>query len=140
MSNEGSLTDDDRTNPMGLFHFARSYWQSAEHLLQHPIPVTHSTAPITFLFYHAIELYLKSYLRSDGVTVKELRQYSHGVNKLGNSAEKRGLSLVDDDREVIQLMDEYDNVVRSRYITTGAFSRPEEQALSAVCNRLDPGR
>jgi len=137
VSDEVGLTDDDRTNPMGLFHFARSYWQSAEHLLQHQIPVTHHTAPITFLFYHAIELYLKSFLRSDGLTVKELRQYSHGVNKLGKAAEQRGLSLVNDDKEVIQLMDEFDNIIRSRYITTGAFSRPEEQALSAVCKRLD---
>ncbi len=137
MSSDLALTDDDRTNPMGLFHFARSYWQSAEHLRQQQLPVTHPSAPITFLFYHAIELYLKSYLRCVGLTVKELKQYSHGVKKLGEAVEARGLKLIEDDREVIKLMDEYDNVTRSRYITTGSFSRPEEEALAAVCERLD---
>jgi hypothetical protein len=122
---------------MGLFHFARSYWQSAEHLRLQRLPVTHPAAPITFLFYHAIELYLKSYLRCAGLTVKDLKQYSHGVKKLGQAVEDRGLKLIEDDREVLNLMDEYDNVIRSRYITTGAHSRPEEEALGAICGRLD---
>ena len=137
MPDDASLTDDERTNPMGLFHFARSYWQSAEHLRLQRLPVTHPSAPRTFLFYHAIELYLKSYLRCTGLTVKDLKQYSHGVKKLGQAAEERGLKLIEDDREVINLMDEFDNIIRSRYITTGAYSRPEEEALGAICERLD---
>ncbi|WP_225116056.1 hypothetical protein [Bradyrhizobium sp. BRP22] len=71
------------------------------------------------------------------MTVKELKQYSHGVKKLGQAVEERGLKLIEDDKEVIKLIDEHDNVIRSRYITTGAFSRPEEDALGAICERLD---
>ncbi len=130
-------TDDDRTNPMGLFHFARSYWQSAEYLSVQKLQVTHPSAPVTFLFYHAIELYLKAFLRNTGLTVKDLKQYSHGVIKLNQAAEKRGLALTGDDKEVINIMGEHDNVIRSRYITTGAYTRPEEEALSAICTRLD---
>jgi hypothetical protein len=45
-----------------------------------------------------------------GLTVKELKQYSHGVKKLGEAVEARGLKLIEDDREVIKLMDEYDSL------------------------------
>ena len=34
-------------------------------------------------------------------------------------------------------MSEYDNVIRSRYIQTGAYTRPEEEALSRTCAALE---
>jgi hypothetical protein len=55
--------DDERTNALGLFNTARSYWRSAEHLSVARIEVTHPQAPITFLLCHALELYLKAFLR-----------------------------------------------------------------------------
>ena len=64
MSN--SLTPEERTPPIGLFNYARSYWRSAEQLRASKPDVTHPDAPISFLFYHAIELYLKAFLRSAG--------------------------------------------------------------------------
>jgi hypothetical protein len=59
------------------------------------------------------------------------------VKRLGEAVEERGLRLIDGDKEVIKLIGEHDNVIRSRYITTGAFTRPEEDALAALCERLD---
>lgn len=35
------------------------------------------------------------------------------------------------------MIDSYDNVVRTRYVPTGAHSRPEEQALGDFCQYLD---
>ena len=61
--NANQVDDDERTNAIGLFNTARSYWRSAEHLNAAGVKVTHPEAPVTFLFCHAIELYLKSYLR-----------------------------------------------------------------------------
>jgi hypothetical protein len=46
-------------------------------------------------------------------------------------------ALTNDDFELLTLIDSHDNVVRSRYITTGAYTRPEEDALSAFCEYLD---
>jgi hypothetical protein len=134
---DAGLTRDDRTSPTGLFNFAQSYWRSAEHLRLQNLPVTHPSAPTTFLFCHAIELYLKAYLRSVGVTVDGLKQYLHGVKKLGEAVQKRGLTLIDEDKEALALLSEYDNIIRSRYITTGAYTRPTDEALSAICERLD---
>ena len=50
------IDDDERTNALGLFNTARSYWRSAEHLSAAGLEVTHPRAPVTFLFCHAIEL------------------------------------------------------------------------------------
>lgn len=133
----GTIGPDDRTTAQGLFNYARSYWQSGEVLLNAKLNVTHPDAPITFLFYHAIELYLKAFLRAAGKSVSDVKAISHHIVKIAAEAQKLGLLLDEEDMQVINLMHDFDNVVRSRYIVTGAFSRPAEDALSRTCNSLD---
>jgi hypothetical protein len=99
--------------------------------------VTHPDAPIVFLFYHAIELYLKAFLRNAGYDLQKLKSISHSIIKAGHEAEAAGLQLTPADFEVLQLIDSYDNVIRTRYITTGAYSRPEDEELSDFCKHLD---
>jgi HEPN domain-containing protein len=131
------ITNDDRTTALGLFNYARSYRASADHLLSAKLGVPHPHAPLTFLYYHAIELYLKAYLRSQGHTVAQLRQVSHNIRELSTEVQSRGLVLDDEDKEVLETMVEANNVIRSRYIQTGAFTRPEEEALSRTCAALE---
>ena len=131
------LTPEERTTPIGLFNFARSYWRSSEQLRASKPDVTHPDAPILFLFYHAVEIYLKAYVRSAGYNLQQLKDISHKITKAGSAARKEGLKLTTDDTELLALINSYDNVIRSRYITTGAHSRPEEDALSAFCEYLD---
>jgi hypothetical protein len=128
---------DDRTTALGLFNYARSYRASADHLMLAKLNVTHPHAPLTFLYYHAIELFLKAYLRSQDHSVDQLKQVGHSINKLAARVQSCGLVLDDEDKEVLSLMSEADNVIRSRYIETGAFTRPEEEALSRTCVALD---
>jgi HEPN domain-containing protein len=132
-----TLATEERTTALGLFNYARSYRASADHLLSAKLNVSHPHAPLTFLFYHAIELYLKAYLRSKGDTVAQLKSVSHNISKLAAEVQSRGLTLDDEDKEVLSLMAEADNVIRSRYIQTGAFTRPEEEALSRTCAALE---
>jgi hypothetical protein len=131
------LTDDDRTTALGLFNYARSYGASADNLLNAQLKVPHPHAPTTFLYYHSIELYLKAYLRSQGLTVAQLRQVGHNISKLAEEVQQRGFVFDDEDKEVLQVMSEADNIIRSRYIQTGAFTRPEGEALSRTCTALD---
>lgn len=131
------LTQEDRTTAVGLFNYARSYWRSSEQLRSAKPDVTHPDAPILFLFYHAVELYLKAFVRSAGYDLKALKDISHRITRAGEAAQKEGLQLSPDDFELLRLIDSYDNVMRSRYITTGAHSRPEEQALADLCEYLD---
>src|SRR5262245_47518692 len=67
------MSDDDRTTPLGLFNFARSYWQSGVLLHDANAKVTHPDAPVTLLLAHAIELYLKAFLRLCGVGTEAVK-------------------------------------------------------------------
>ncbi len=77
-----------RTTCIGLFNYAESYFRSARALDANKPKVTHPDAPVNFLFYHAIELYLKAYLRLKGLTPRELasRKYGHSVAALSKRA------------------------------------------------------
>src|SRR4029078_13203402 len=62
-SARSEMSDDDRTTPLGRFNYARTYWQSAVLLHHARAKVSHPDAPVTLLLAHAIELYLKAFLR-----------------------------------------------------------------------------
>jgi hypothetical protein len=65
--------EDSRSNPLGFFNLAESYWSAAGALENAKLKTTHPNSPISFLYYHAIELYLKAFLRLHGHSAKELR-------------------------------------------------------------------
>jgi hypothetical protein len=46
-----------------------------------------------FLYYHAIELYLKSFLRFHGISAKQLQSIRHNYRSLLSQASKRGHHL-----------------------------------------------
>jgi hypothetical protein len=92
------MNDDDRSTPLGLFNYARSYWQSAVLLHHARAKVTHPDAPVTLLLAHAIELYLKVFLRLRGVgrpllvtTLKSLlMKHLHAVSRSGRKRSTLG--------------------------------------------------
>jgi hypothetical protein len=131
------IDDDERTSPVGLFNTARSYWQSAEHLSAAALDVTHPQAPVTFLFCHAIELYLKAYLRGMGSTVAQLKKVGHRVGNLAKSAAEIGLSLDPEQSEILSHVDDADVAIEARYIVTGFKDRPTNEALSSIAKQLD---
>jgi hypothetical protein len=130
-------TDDERISAVGLFNTARSYWRSAEYLSAARLEVTHPHAPATFLFCHAIELYLKAYLRGAGSDVSQLKQLGHRVASLAESAIKSGLGIGPDHSEILNHIDDADVAIEARYIITGFKNRPTNEALSIVAVMLD---
>jgi|SRR5450631_550035 hypothetical protein len=72
------ITDEDRTNEVGLFNPAESYSKSAAALYEAKVKASHPLSPVLFLYYHAIELYLKAFLRGNGHSAKELRSKKFG--------------------------------------------------------------
>ena len=70
---DGDITEEDRTNELGLFNTAESYWKSAATLYDAKVKASHPMSPVRFLYYHAVELYLKAFLRGNGHSAKELR-------------------------------------------------------------------
>jgi hypothetical protein len=131
------LDDNERTNAVGLFNTARSYWRSAEHLNAARLRVTHPQAPVTFLFCHAIELYLKAYLRGTDVNITELKKLRHRVANIAKVAVENGLYLEPEHAEILSHVEDTDVAIEARYIVTGFRNRPTDDALSAVAERLD---
>jgi hypothetical protein len=97
----------------------------------------HPQAPITFLFCHAIELYLKAYLRGTGKKVSQLKQLGHRVADLAQSAIKSGLAIDPEHSEILSHIDDADVAVEARYIVTGFKTVPTNEALSNVATILD---
>lgn len=129
--------EDERTTAVGLFNYAHTYWQSAVALQEAQVKATHPDSPIWFLYYHAVELYLKAYLREHGHSVKELRtKFGHRVISLSEETKRCGLHLEDEDEHVFSLMADTDDVMAYRYIRRGHFTRPTHEALDRTCTSL----
>jgi HEPN domain-containing protein len=132
------MSNDGRTTPLGLFNYGRSYWQSAVLLHQLGAKVSHPDAPVTLLMAHAVELYLKAFLRLRGLSAQEVKHsFGHDFEKLIEAAWARGLPLTDADQAVAIILKEQESIRRSRYIETGYYEKPTLSALSGVCRRLD---
>jgi hypothetical protein len=90
------------------------------------------------LLAHAVELYLKAFLRLKGLSVKDLKtSFGHDFRKLVEEAQARGLQFDDEDKEVAAILTEQESIRRFRYIETGFNERPSLRALSAACKSLD---
>jgi hypothetical protein len=138
MSEDDEREEEARTTALGLFNVADSYRCAAVHLLKANLGTTHSYSPVSFLFYHAIELYLKAFLRCHRHTAKELRgrKFGHRTCCLSERAGELGLHFDDEEREVLSLMATTDAIIRSRYIQTGFFQWPSPEALDRTCTSL----
>ena len=119
------MNDDDRSTPLGLFNYARSYWQSGVLLHHARAKVTHPDAPVTLLLAHAIELYLKAFLRLRGVGIEEVRTtFGHDFKSLVDEASSRGLSLGKQEIDIAAILTEKESIRQSRSIETGYYRRP----------------
>jgi HEPN domain-containing protein len=137
------MTDDEkdelqRTTALGLFNVATSYWRAASCLRKEKLKTTHHNSPVSFLYYHAIELFLKAFLRHHGHTPKELRskKFGHSTAALERRASQLGLFFEDEDKEILSQMASTDAVIRSRYIRTGYFEWPDPKGLDRTCKSL----
>ena len=127
---------DERTTAVGLYHYALSYRAAADALGKQKFHTTHPDAPREFLYFHAIELFLKAYLRNAGMSVTALKGLSHSTGKLEAQFLKHRGFLADEDRAVLRLMEETDAVARARYIVTGYFQKPTMEALARTAKSL----
>lgn len=122
---------------VAFFNYAHSYAQSAVTLEDYPTDATHDDAPIYFLYFHATELYLKSYLVVHGWSLTDLRdKFGHKVVKLVGQAKTDGLVTIQEDEDVFLMMDQTDNVISSRYIRVGHHRRLPLTAHFDTCKRL----
>jgi HEPN domain-containing protein len=121
----------DRHPPIGLYYYAASYHVAADLICDQGLRATHPEAPATFLYCHAIELYLKSFLRFHGVSAKRLQSIGHDYKRLLSRASKRGLVLGELESEVLSMLGG-EIWSRSRYLEIGSLRSPSLSALSTT--------
>ncbi|MHA6347680.1 HEPN domain-containing protein [Roseivivax sp. CAU 1761] len=122
---------------VGLFNYAHSYAQSAVSLEKNPAEATHPHSPIYFLYFHAVELYLKSLLVRMGYDLEDLRKkHGHKVRPLAKLCQESGLHLSLDAEQAIALMADTDNVISSRYIRVGTHTRLPFPVYQEMCRSL----
>jgi hypothetical protein len=129
--------DDDRTNSMGLFNLAEAYRLSAIRLQESPVKIGHAESPLRFLYYHALELYLKALLRHEhSVQTLSSNEFGHKIQRLVKEAERLFLKIEDEDREVFSLVADTDTVIEARYIRTGSKSLPALEGLKRTSENV----
>jgi hypothetical protein len=136
-ANHGSSGESiDRYPPIGLFNFAASYRAAADLLAKQAFKATHPGDPISFLYYHAIELYLKAFLRLHEVSMSKLRGIGHDFIKLGVRSQHKGLVIDSKTNEILELLTESDAWGRARYLEVGMLAVPDIEELGRACQRL----
>jgi hypothetical protein len=100
--------------PFGIFLLAQSF-ENAGHVVVENATRQFSDHPQRLLFLHAIETYLRAYLRLHGADADELRSYMHDVGRMLVDAQSRGLSLDDTTAEYIVASGKAGDYVRVRY-------------------------
>lgn len=125
----------DRHPPIGIYYYAASYHVAADLICDQGLRATHPEAPATFLYCHAIELYLKSFLRFYGISAKQLQSIRHNYKCLLSQASKRGLVLGELENEVLSMLDGK-TWSRSRYLEIGFSQSPSLRALSETSKSL----
>ena len=129
------MSEDDRTTPLGLFSLILGIWRAIARCKGEGDP---SDAPVTLLLAHAIELYLKAFLRLRGVGIDEVKNsFGPDFKKLVDEASSRGLSLAKEEIDIAAILTEKESIRRSRYIETGYHQRPGLAALSRTCQGLE---
>lgn len=127
---------NEKTNEVGLYHYALSYFRAAQILAKADFEVTHPEAPTLHLYYHSVELFLKSFLVFKGNTIDDVKKIGHRVDCLATACGDLGLSFDDEDIDVIRVMSEGSTIIQARYIEVGRFVWPTIEALDRTCISL----
>lgn len=135
----------DRSPPIGVFLSAESFFQCARKLHEayesEELPLRF-TAPIYYLYCHALELVLKSFLRAKGLSGNELRskKFGHQLEKLWQECLSQGLKPAmtrsDIISDAIQILDPFATAYEFRYIEVGFRCLPTLDTVQSVAHDL----
>jgi hypothetical protein len=83
-----------------------------------------------YLFYHAIELYLKAFLRAGNFPLDKVERFRHRFHRLRDTCTSLGLALDLHEREVLTLIGTDETYIRARYLRTESYSEVAVKDLS----------
>ena len=134
--------DDDRLEPMNFYSSAEDYYQTAICIMQSQESGNFRlNFPFVayYLFSHAVELALKGFLRTKGVSKKELRnKYIHKFRKLITDCISHGLPLEKTECEVaIKWLEDFDReAINFRYPRGGVMVLEEIHSVRSNVERI----
>lgn len=137
--------DVDDSPPIALFLSGESFFRSARYLRKgsdaHELKLRFDM-PIYYLFTHALELILKSFLRSKGFSDSKLRsrQFGHSLQSLWDACMANGLA----DQwaeymftgQAVALLDPFATEFEFRYVKVGFKNLPTLEAVEEAVSDL----
>ena len=140
-----TIPEEERTSAIGLANYAEQYLRAAdaaflkeyERIGKEPVFLV----PAWHLALHSIELSLKAFLFSKGITLKDLRRkFGHDVLAIHGEARDRGLMSVfpegPDDRKTLTLLIGANEEQALRYQRAGAFECADWKTTRSLAYRL----
>ena len=129
---------------VGTWRMAEEYLQAASRLSE-GLPKIEISMPAYFLFCHAIELALKSFLISQGCTEKGLREIGHDLETAMDEALKHeafDMHISDRQKAVLRHVNPYYRGKQLEYLAVGVKSFPAlvevEEAANAIVAGVKP--
>lgn len=130
---------NDRSSPLGYWNFARTFFEAGGVVADNK--KTCISAPAYYLYAHALELILKSFLRCKEVTVERLRSrdLGHDLYEILKEARQKGLEvyvrLSPEQEAIIENISLYYKNKDFEYFLRGTIRLPElndsnQQSLS----------
>jgi hypothetical protein len=142
---EAEEEDIDRSPPIAILLSGESFFHSAQFLregLEAKKLHLRFSMPVYYLYCHAIELILKAYLRSKGVSSSRLRsrEFGHQLKALWNACLANELNVAKIKytfiEQIIELLDPFAIDFEFRYVSVGFKTLPVLDAVEDAVQDL----
>ncbi|MBI5427974.1 MAG: hypothetical protein HZA02_06815 [Nitrospinae bacterium] len=125
---------------LGTWHYAKSFFEAGQIIKEYTEDKTSLLSPAYYLYGHAIELVLKSYLQTKGQSIDNLKKLGHDLKKILNEADLLGLkdicALGTEESEAIKTINPYYKGKEFEYLVTGFKSFPNLDFLHTATDTL----
>lgn len=133
------IPESSSATPFGIFLLADEYLAAARACLQTKQALTYG--PTRLLAYHSCELFLKTYMRSHGMLIVDLRAFQHDLPAMLAAATKRGLQPKKGMLRAFEVLEENNDYVRVRYsLKTDAVRSHAQNAIALAENARESVR
>jgi hypothetical protein len=124
--------DPQRTTPLGMIRYSHEFMEAAlavdEKMGSKPGFEIVAPIPALYLLGHSIELSLKAYLLSQGVTLRQVRNLNHDLHACMRKAKELGLfshaQFTGPEEGALEILNGLYSTKQLEYIVTGAKQFP----------------
>ena len=123
------IPESSGATPFGIFLLADEYLAASRASFETRQALTYG--PTRLLAYHSCELFLKTYMRSHGMLIVDLRAFQHDLPAMLAAATKMGLQPENGMVKAFNVLAENNDYVRVRYsLKTDAVRSHAENAIA----------